>query len=76
MFSAAIFANGLLYGGGTVADKVATIELAKEGAAKYLNANKTSFQQGYDVYIIDRSTGKIVSSASQPVPSLNWQDAR
>lgn len=53
-----------------------SVESAKTQVAKYISTNKTTFQNGYDVFIIDLSAGRIVSRATLPVPTLEWKDEK
>jgi hypothetical protein len=53
-----------------------TVDSAKAQVAKYINGNKASFQNGYDVFIVDLTTGLMAASATQPVPTLAWKDSK
>lgn len=51
------------------------LDKAKAATALYIANNKTNFQNGYDAYVLDMNTHKVVSFATIPQPTLNWEDA-
>lgn len=51
-----------------------TLESAKNAIATFVAGNKGTFGNGYTAYIIDRTTNKVVSTASVPEPTLEWKD--
>lgn len=52
-----------------------TADKAKKALSDYISRNKTTFQNGYNAYVIDQDTRKVVASASVPQPTLEWKDA-
>jgi len=52
-----------------------TVAAAKKAITDYMARNKTAFLYGYNAYVIDQETRKVVSSASIPQPTFEWKDA-
>jgi hypothetical protein len=54
---------------------VESADSAKKLAERYMAKNKNSYQNGYELYILDRTNGKLIASATVPTPALEWKEA-